>query len=122
MKSFLVRQALRKFRRGSMVRDGRRPVSYELHLLLGEQLDVCCFSNFEAVLFRLAFSLAFFGAFRISELVAPSQQQEGGLLHRHVQLKGSVLECLLWRLYTERLCVTWFCFYNSQERVRVCCG
>lgn len=59
-KSFLVRRALKGFRQGRVVRDTRRPVSYDLLLDLGQQVGVLCFSEFEVCLFRLAFSLAFF--------------------------------------------------------------
>lgn len=46
------------------------------------------------VLFRAAFSLAFFGAFRISELVSQSRARVGGLLRADVQVSAEGLACL----------------------------
>lgn len=63
-KSFLVRQAVRGFRKGFKVRDSRRPVSYDLLLQLSSVLEDLCRSSFEVVLFRCAFSLAFFWRFQ----------------------------------------------------------
>lgn len=101
-KSFLVRQAVRGFRKGRTVRDGRRPVSYGLLLRLGSVLNGLCVSEDEIRLFRLAFALAFFGAFRISELVAPSKRQEGGLGFEDVTMLEGRLECILRRSKTDQ--------------------
>lgn len=101
-KSFLVRQAVRGFRRGSSFRDTRRPVSFDILLRLGAALEGLCFSVFEVLVFRLAFSFAFFGAFRISELVAPSRIREGGLRAEDVQLKEASVECFLRRSKTDQ--------------------
>lgn len=102
-KSFLVRQAARGFRRGTPVRDGRRPVSYDILLRLGISLGERCFSSFEVSLFRLAFSLAFFGAFRISELVSPSRSRCGGLRFEDVFLMGGSLDCYLRQSKTDQV-------------------
>lgn len=53
-------------------------------------------------MFRCAFALTFFGAFNISELVAPSRTREGGLHHEDVRCDGSVLCCLLRRSKTDQ--------------------
>lgn len=96
-KSFLVHQVVRGFRKGAQVCDLRRPVSYDLLVWLGSILVDHCFSQYEFLLFKCAFALAFFGAFCISELVAPSRTREGGLRHEDVRSDGSVLCCLLHR-------------------------
>lgn len=101
-KSFLVRQAARGFRKGLKVRDARRPVSYDLLLQLSSVLGEFCFSGFEVLLFRCAFSLAFFGAFRISELVAPSRVRMGGLWFTDVRCDGHSLKCFLRRSKTDQ--------------------
>ncbi|KAM4689073.1 uncharacterized protein O3C94_007213 [Discoglossus pictus] len=46
---------------------------------MAQVLGVKCRTPFESLLFRTAFSLAFFGAFRIGELVASSRHGSGGL-------------------------------------------
>lgn len=101
-KSFLVRQAVRGFRRGTVTRDRRRPVSYELLLQLGQVLRDLVFDGYEWHLFLCAFSLAFFGAFRISELVAPSRVRVGGLLGTDVRCEGSAVHCFLRRSKTDQ--------------------
>ncbi|XP_040290783.1 uncharacterized protein LOC121003196 isoform X1 [Bufo bufo] len=85
-KSFLVRQILKGYRRFQRVKDSRLPVSFSLLLQLGEQVAGVCRSAWEVSLFRLAFALAFFGAFRLGELVCASVQREGGLRSEDVTL------------------------------------
>lgn len=93
-KSFLVRRAMRGFRKGHTVRDSRRPVSYELLLSLGNGLDGVCSDGYEIQLFRTAFSLAFFGAFRISELVSPSRVRARGLSVADVKASAEEVVCV----------------------------
>lgn len=102
-KTFLVKQAMRGFRRGQAVRDRRRPVSYSMLLALGAGLVSWCFGGYEELLFRAAFSLAFFGAFRISELVPPSRTRAGGLMDSDVCVQGDEVTCLVRRSKTDQL-------------------
>lgn len=101
-KSFLVRRAMRGFRKGRCIRDSRRPVSFELLLSLGASLPEVCASIYEGKLFRAAFSLAFFGAFRVSELVSPSRVRAGGLAITDVRDTGEELVCLIRRSKTDQ--------------------
>lgn len=101
-KSFLVRQAVRGFRKGFRVRDSRRPVSFDLLLRFASVLGEVCSSQYEVALFRCSFSLAFFGAFRISELVSPSRVREGGLRFDDVQCHNVSLTCFLRRSKTDQ--------------------
>lgn len=50
--------------------DDRRPITFDLLAFLFRVLPSVCFSDFESVLFQAAFSLAFFAALCLSELVA----------------------------------------------------
>lgn len=59
---FLVRQALRGLRKGHSRRDARRPVSFSLLGDLQNGLGQVCSSDYECLLFRAAFALAFFDA------------------------------------------------------------
>lgn len=61
-KVFLVWQAMRGFRKGHVVRDGRRPVYYHLLLSLGAGLGTICLDSYEVRLFKAAFALLFFRA------------------------------------------------------------
>lgn len=101
-KSFLARQAMRGFKRGQSARDCRRPVSYDMLLGLSAVLAAICFSEYEVALFRVAFSLAFFGAFRISELVPPSRTRAGGLFDSDVWIQGDVVTCRVRRSKTDQ--------------------
>ncbi|XP_073428239.1 uncharacterized protein [Dendrobates tinctorius] len=101
-KSFLVLQAVKGWRRNWRVSDRRRPVSYEVLLVLGEHMKDVCASLEEVVLFKLAFSLAFFGAFRLGELVSPSRFKKGGLLRQDVDVFGDRLEITLRFSKTDR--------------------
>ncbi|XP_075131908.1 uncharacterized protein LOC142204493 [Leptodactylus fuscus] len=100
-KHFLVRQAMRGWRRGGTARDSRRPILFQLLLSLGSALKVVCRSVAELRLFRLAFSLAFFGAMRLGELLSPSRSVPGGLLAGDVRLFEDSLEFFIRRSKTD---------------------
>ncbi|XP_075711227.1 uncharacterized protein LOC142747971 [Rhinoderma darwinii] len=102
-KEFLVGQALKGLRRGRVESDGRRPVSFALLASLGLSLGSVCRSSSEMELFQLAFSLAFFGALRIGELVSPSTKRAGGLRLEEVGLYGDRLELWLRRSKTDQM-------------------
>ncbi|XP_077145939.1 uncharacterized protein LOC143807851 [Ranitomeya variabilis] len=101
-KSFLVRQALKGYRKGKVNKDNRRPVSFGMLEVLGEQLEGVCRTQFEVGLFRLAFSLAFFGAMRIGELVAPGKAIAGGILAEDVIKTKRGLEFWIRRSKTDQ--------------------
>ena len=79
-KEFCVRQALKGYRKQGRRADSRRPVSFEILGGIMGELGTLCSSRFEVLLFRAAFALAFFGAFRVGELVSPSKTVQGGML------------------------------------------
>lgn len=78
-KHFVFRQALRGWKKERVSKDTRRPVSYSLLVRLLDSTRGLCASPYEGALFRACFSLAFFGALRVGELVPPSRTREGGL-------------------------------------------
>lgn len=78
-KMFVVRQALKVLRKGTARVDKRRRVSWNLLKAIIGRLEKVCSSSYEQVLFRAAFSLAFYGAFRLSELVSPNRHTQGGV-------------------------------------------
>ncbi|CAN2387899.1 hypothetical protein PRIEUP_LOCUS14625, partial [Pristimantis euphronides] len=101
-KHFLVRQALRGFRKGKARKDTRRPVSFQLLGDIGGVLGNVCSSEYEVRLFRLAFSWAFFGALRVGELVSPSKIREGGIRREDMQVKGNSVEFWIRRSKTDQ--------------------
>ncbi|XP_069583805.1 integrase/recombinase xerD homolog [Ranitomeya imitator] len=101
-KLFVVRQAVKSFRRKAGKGDLRRPISFSLLERVGVKLSEICTSDFEVALFRLAFSLAFFGALRVSEIVSPNTYAQGGLLARDVVLTESGLQFWLRKSKTDQ--------------------
>lgn len=94
-KLFVVRQALKGWRKEHASVDWRRPISWEILKGLVAQLPSLCTSPYEAVLFRTAFVLAFYGALRVGELVSQTTSQPGGLLEEDVVLvDGEVQVCI----------------------------
>ncbi|XP_054843758.1 integrase/recombinase xerD homolog [Eublepharis macularius] len=77
--SFEARRAMEGWGRVSpRVPDQRRPITLPvLRAILREVPDVC-WSSFEAQLLHTTFVLAFFGAFRVGELVAGSRRDPSG--------------------------------------------
>lgn len=94
---FPVKQVLRGFRRSSPAIDNRRPLSYELLAKLMLALESVCFSSFETILFRTAFVLAFFGAFRIGELTAPNKASSYFLLFSDISVMEGLVKIFLRR-------------------------
>jgi hypothetical protein len=70
--NFVIRKMLEGCKRSRHSTDMRVPISICMLNKLAESLKHVCFSNFERILFTSAFYLAYFGLFRVSELVASS--------------------------------------------------
>lgn len=101
-KDFWVRQALKGYRKRGIKRDSRRPVTFEVLGSIIEKLGEVCSSEYEITLFKVAFVLAFFGAFRISELVSPAKTVPGGLGWQEVQLERAGLTLVINRSKTDQ--------------------
>ncbi|CAJ0929866.1 unnamed protein product [Ranitomeya imitator] len=78
-KHFLIGQVLKGWRRASVRSDQRRPISFPLLSNLVRVSGTVCDSAYEATLISAAFSLAFFGAMRVSEILPLSRCRAGGL-------------------------------------------
>ncbi|XP_068106721.1 streptococcal hemagglutinin-like isoform X1 [Hyperolius riggenbachi] len=98
----LVRQMMKGFRSGLSVPDGRRPISFELLGDLLLILPLICSSEYEVRLFRAAFSLAFFGALRISELVAKAKSEHSGLRPQDVSWSSTAVQIFIKKSKTDR--------------------
>ncbi|OCT75951.1 hypothetical protein XELAEV_18031137mg [Xenopus laevis] len=84
-KEFVVKQAIKGYGREKVTVDRRRPITLNILEGLFEVLKNVVRSSFEASLFRVAFSWAFFGAFRIGELVSNNRSAGGGVRYEDVQ-------------------------------------
>lgn len=104
-KDIIVKRAMQGWERlAPKVQDNRRPRdASRLQNILGVLPQVCV-SSYEAQLFRLAYSLAFFGAFQISELIPSSKSDtKGGLNMREVVVAGDLLKIRVRRSKTDPL-------------------
>ncbi|XP_075050666.1 uncharacterized protein LOC142134383 [Mixophyes fleayi] len=104
-KSFIISKALKGWSRMQpMKNDTRRPIDGQILARLVEVLQKLAIDDYEALLFGLAFSVAYHGAFRISELVARSKNDVGGaLLSRNVILQPNVMRCKIVKSKTDQL-------------------
>lgn len=75
---FIISKLLQGMSRLDKRRDSRLPITLPLLHDIIRILSVVCSSQFEAALFAAAFAVAFFGFFRVGELVSSSG---GGLKH-----------------------------------------
>lgn len=104
--SFLAHKAMEGWRRLPLsLKDECRPVTLAMLLQIEKSLHKVCFSAFEASLFRAAFSLAFFGVFHLSELIAGLRDNTEGraLAVTEVSIQGSTGHIHLCRFKTNQL-------------------
>ena len=67
--TFVIQKMLDGCRRSRKKKDNRAPISKELLTSICCKLNELCSSLYEAILFKTAFTLAYYGLLRISELV-----------------------------------------------------
>ena len=93
---FIVKRLLDGCRRRNSRRDTRRPITLDILRRIIPILGSVCVSQFEALLFRTAFLLAFFGFMRVGELTAPTRNAISPLKRSDVRLRhhlsGDVVE------------------------------
>ena len=77
-KSFLVTKLLKGLSRTAPTKESRKPITFEKLQSILSCLSLVCKNTFEAVLFKTMFSIAFFGFFRVSELLGQSPSLLGG--------------------------------------------
>ena len=77
-KSFLASKLMKGLARSSPGSESRRPITIERLKQLVPCLVKICSNTYEALLFSTAFTVAFFGLFRISELLGQDKHLEGG--------------------------------------------
>lgn len=77
-KVFMVWQAMQGYLKGRSIADSRCPISFSVLSAVVGQLVGVCTSKHEVTLLAI-FVLAFFGAFRVGELVSQNKRGNGGL-------------------------------------------
>lgn len=100
-----VKRAVRGWERlAPGVKDTRRPIDANRLANILEVLPRVCFSPYKTQLLRLAYSLALFGAFRISELLpAAKSDREGGIHLEDLKLNEEALQIRVRRSKTDPL-------------------
>ncbi len=77
---FIISKLLEGCRRSRVRRDNRAPITPRMLSDICRMLPLVCYSEYEAKLFKAAFLLAYFGLFRVSELVCTSRTVIGSAL------------------------------------------
>ena len=75
--SFLIKKILEGFKRLKSTKDIRAPITKELLTKVVGVLPVVCYNEYESSLFKSLFTLAYFGLFRVGELVCTDHCQAG---------------------------------------------
>ncbi|XP_075063935.1 uncharacterized protein LOC142151813 [Mixophyes fleayi] len=121
-KGFIISKALKRWARARPSQaDARLPITdIILDQLIGT-LGGIAVDEYEKTLFSAAFSMAFFGAFRVSELVAKSRgHQESGLQAEHVSLGGGIVSCKIIRSKTDQSGRGAWVQLNRQPNSNIC--
>ena len=87
--SFLVKKLMLGFSHSAPSKDARFPITFTRLKQLIPCLDLICNDSSEALLFKTAFTLAFFGFFRVSELLGQQQslhRGRAGIQRHNIQL------------------------------------
>ena len=95
--NFLLRKLLQGFARSKKHTDSRLPITFDKLIQLGSNLHNICTDAYEVLLFKAAYTLAFFGFLRVNELVGqskPDKISRAGLQLTDIQL-GSILQVQL---------------------------
>ncbi|XP_075065178.1 uncharacterized protein LOC142152430 [Mixophyes fleayi] len=121
-KGFLISKALKgwsKLQPGK--EDVRRPVDKSILRKIMSALAYIADNAYEVLLFSSAFSLAFFGAFRVSELVAQSKHDLGNALSaRHMFLDVNMLSCQILRSKRDQSARGQCISISAQEDSEIC--
>lgn len=105
---FSVKQALGGYKRQHCSVDSRLPVSAALLEYICAATAEVCFNAYESLLFHVAFSLCFFRAFRISELLPCNSSGSSGFLLSDLRLGSNLVQLFLCRSKTDQLgCGCW---------------
>ncbi|XP_069505538.1 uncharacterized protein [Ambystoma mexicanum] len=83
--------------------DTRRQLNFAKLVRIVDLLDDICSSAYEKALFRAAYTLAYFGAFRVSEIVASNTATEDGLAKDDVAIEKTSMTMFLRRSKSEPL-------------------
>ena len=75
IESFVLKKLLEGFKRLQSRKDLRAPITEDILVKIVESLPFICYNQYELALFRSVYSLAYFGLFRVGELVFTDHRQ-----------------------------------------------
>ena len=75
--SFVIRKLLEGFKRLQSRKDLRAPITEDILVKIVQSLPFICYNQYELALFHSLYSLAYFGLFRVGELVFTDHRQSG---------------------------------------------
>ncbi|XP_066444897.1 uncharacterized protein [Eleutherodactylus coqui] len=110
-KDFVFGQIIKGWKKDRVTKDGRRPITFELLNAILNVVESVCTDASEAELFRAAFSIAFFAALRIGELVSACKSKPGGLFFSDVVIDKDCIKIGVRRSKTD--------IYGMGEWIRV---
>ena len=80
---FVVKKLLEGCQRSRSRVDNRAPITPQILHSICLSLQFICYNDYEAILFKAAYLLAYFGLIRVSELVHSTWQHSGRALQFH---------------------------------------
>lgn len=93
--SFITQKLLEGCRRSRPSKDNRAPVTKTVLLAICSVLPNVCYSPYEATLFHALFTLAYFGLFRVGELVSTNATSKSGLLVDDLRIERKTVSLVL---------------------------
>jgi len=103
--------------------DSRFPITATRLAKILSVLPIICSNSFEALLFRAAFSLSFFGLFRVSEIVGQAKSLPGGrppLQSNQVVLGQNEIKVTLLASKSDQSAIGHSVFISAQAGTTVC--
>lgn len=92
--NFMLQKVMQGFAKANQSRDNRLPITLSRLQQLIPALSTVCSSTYENALFKAAFTMAFFGFFRVSELVGQGKGGRQGLKLSCVKLGRDLIVTL----------------------------
>lgn len=86
---------MKGYKKGNFTVDKWKPIIPEVLQMLCASTIQVCFSNFEAIMFKAFFSINFFTALRISELVPHNRVDKYGLQLSDLIIQENVVKILV---------------------------
>lgn len=117
---FIVKKLVDGLKRSTRKMDSRLPITRQILKQILGVLPCICSSQFEAVLFAAAFSLAFHGLFRVGELTIGAKLTNHTILWNNVQVKDNCIEIFMKTSKTDQFGKGYTLVIGEQLDVSVC--